>query len=170
MTLYTYLLFLIAGLWLCFVLSLSGCNHAKEKGDVGDSGAPGTPGAAGESCTTSTGADGCTILQCGVSTSSICNGTDGSAGERGDPGRDGVDGSAGVDGRDGVDATPATLVTPCPETAGSVPYPERFIRLAAGSIVAFYSDPDYMRQRLVTLVVGTTYITTDGRNCTYIAE
>lgn len=167
----------IATLYMCSCSAkdhdcYDGCGDTStgEPGETGEPGASGSDGEAGrdgENCTVSTGSDGCTSIQCGVSTASICTGIDGQAGASGAPGRDGV---AGVDGTDGVDAQAATVVTPCPETAGSIPYPERFIRFADGTTVAFYSSPDYMQQRLVTLVTGATYVTTDGRACVFVAE
>jgi hypothetical protein len=51
-----------------------------------------------------------------------------------------------------------------------VAYPERLFRFPDGSVVAFLSSSNYMEQRLVTLVPGQTYVTTDGRNCTFTAE
>jgi hypothetical protein len=106
----------------------------------------------------------CADIKCGEDTARVCDGDSGASGA------DGKDGLAGRDGHDGSDAASVEVVTPCPETAGLVQYPERLIRIAGGGLVAFLSHPDYMQQRLVVLVLGETYVTTDGRNCQFTAE
>lgn len=147
-----------------------GCGDTQEAGDTGEHG---ETGEAGASCSVAASVGDCYNIQCGSTSARLCNGTPGTAGEQGERGSAGAIGERGVPGvagAEGVDATGITLVTPCPDTAGTVPYPERFIRFADGTVVAFYADPSWDRQRLVTLISGATYVTTDGRNCRFIAE
>lgn len=82
-------------------------------------------------------------------------------------GNDGQDGSDGIDGQDGADGEDGSFsgyfeyVEVCPDIPGN--YKESLMYLD-GEFMAFLSDPNYKKQRLVILPEGVTYKTTDGRN------
>jgi len=139
----------------------NGCASEQEEAEVVYVPVEGPPGPAGEGCRVSRENE-CAVIQCGVvGDVSVCSGAAGAVG------RDGRD---GLDGKDGDQGVSPVLITPCPDTASSVAYPERLLRFPDGPVVAFLSSSNYMEQRLVTLVPGQTYVTTDGRNCTFTAE
>ncbi len=170
---FLHLLLVAAAVGTLLTLVITACAGESDEpqGETGERGEPGTPGEAGDS------GEGCTVERVELGAVVTCGNAsvfvrDGDTGAKGDTGV-GVAGEAGVPGRDGVDgaaATGVTLVTPCPDTAASVLYPERLLRFADGAVVAFYSSPDWMYNRLVTLIVGATYVTTDGRACQFVAE
>jgi len=99
----------------------------------------GTPGADGESCYADSRQDGNYVV-CGDSEFRVADGQDGSF--------------------DGY----LEYVTVCPEVNGS--YKEVLVELD-GQFLAFLSDGNYKKQRLVVLEEGVTYRTTDGRNVNF---
>lgn len=133
-----------------FFLSLVGCGKDKIK-EV-----KGLDGNDGISCYADSRPTG-NFIVCGDSEFRVADGIDGTDGIDGIDGQDGVDGSDGSDGSfDGY----LEYVEVCPDVSGN--YIETLLYLD-GQYMAFLSDPNYKRQRLVILDDGT-YKTTDGRN------
>ena len=91
------------------------------------------------------------------------DGIDGQDGKDGIDGQDGADGSDGADGQDGQDGSfdgYLEYVEVCPDVSGNLI--ETLLYLD-GEYLAFLSEPNHKKQRLVILDDGT-YKTTDGRN------
>lgn len=142
-----------AGFVAICLLALVGCGKKTET-------IVGTPGADGESCYADKREDGNYVV-CGDSEFRVADGQDGA------DGKDGVDGTNGTDGEDGKDGSfdgYLEYVTVCPEVNGS--YKEVLVELD-GQFLAFLSDGNYKKQRLVVLEEGVMYKTTDGRNVSF---
>lgn len=132
----------------------------------------GSPGADGTSCYSETRADGNYVV-CGDSEFKVENGQDGVDGADGVDGEDGKDGEDGVDGVDGQDGEDGSfdgyleLVEICPEKSGN--HIETLLYLD-GQYMAFLTDPNYKKQRLVIMKEDTLFKTTDGRNIKFTID
>ncbi len=84
----------------------------------------------------------------------------------------GSNGANGINGEDGEDgsSTVVTLVTPCQDTAVPQSYPEVLVCIGGETLFAVLTNNDNMRIRLVELLEGVIYNTTDGRSCSFTVE
>lgn len=92
------------------------------------------------------------------------NGADGAVGPAGPTGPQGPAGPTGPQGPPGASYT-LKSITPCPDNT-SVPFPETLLCLDDTTLYAVY-DGGHGYTRLVALVEGPTYVTTDGRSCVF---
>lgn len=135
---------------LTILLTLVSCGKKVEK-------VVGTNGLDGQSCYSETVQDGVNVI-CGESTSFIPNGQDG---------QDGTNGQDGIDGQDGQDGTfngYLEYVEVCPQVNGQ--YKETLLNLD-GTFLAFLTDANYKKQRLVKLPENQVFTTTDNRNVSF---
>lgn len=120
----------------------------------------GNPGQDGTSCYAETRTSGNYIV-CGDSEFKVEDGQDGEDGE------DGQDGQDGQDGSDGSFDGYLELVEICPEKSGT--HIETLLYLD-GQYMAFLTDSNYKKQRLVIMEEGTLFKTTDGRNIKFTID
>lgn len=104
---------------------------------------------------------GLTLVSCGkVETPEEFFDLTGKQGNDGSNGQNGVNGSNGLNGQDGSFEGEIEYVEVCNDT--NMQYVETLV-LINGKYMAFMSDKNYMKQRLVLLEEYTDYRTTDSR-------
>lgn len=123
-------------------------------------GPKGDKGLQGQSCYAESVAGGVNVV-CGDGTNFIANGQDGQDGEKGEKGDSGEQGEAG---NNGTFQGYIEYRTVCPSVNGQ--YKESLLYLD-GQYMAFLSDPNYKKQRLVVLEENKLYKTTDGRGVSF---
>lgn len=73
-------------------------------------------------------------------------------------------GSQGLPG----ESSSIELITPCPEIVAPDEHPETLVCINSSSLFAAYDNGKKGTVRLVQLIEGTKYQTTDGRSCTFV--
>ena len=132
------------------------------------------------------------LFLCGCVTEEIKNGKDGIDGTIGPTGAIGQTGPTGQNGNDGLNGQPCEVtqteegaliecynssavimngtngispvletIEPCNDVI--VPFPEVFLRLSNGKLIAYFTDFD--RNNHLAVLTPNTYMTTDGKDC-----
>lgn len=87
-------------------------------------------------------------------------------GQDGQDGKDGQEGQEGQAGQNGKDAQ-IELVTPCSDIPSNDAHPETFVCINGTTLFAVYDNGTKGQVRLVKLIEGVTYRTTDTRSCVF---